>query len=64
MPQDLTTSSRLAAALRRIYDRPQPPAPWRDGANLPWDDPAFSERMLAQHLDPSHGAGNCALKGD
>jgi hypothetical protein len=38
--------------------------PWRDGANLPWDDPAFSERMLAQHLDPSHGAGNCALKGD
>jgi SAM-dependent methyltransferase len=58
IPQDLTTSSRLAAALRRIFDRPQPPVPWRDGANLPWDDPAFSERMLAQHLDQSHGAAS------
>ena len=63
-PQESTVLARLAAALRRISYRPQPPAPWRDGANLPWDDPAFSERMLAQHLDPSHGAGNCALKGD
>jgi SAM-dependent methyltransferase len=58
MPPDLTTSARLADALRRIYDRPQPPVPWRDGANLPWDDPAFSERMLAQHLDQSHGAAS------
>ena len=56
MTDDLTPTDRLAKALRRIYDRPQPPAPWRDGANLPWDDPVFSERMLAQHLDPSHGA--------
>lgn len=47
---------RTLAALRALYDRPQPPVPWRDGGNLPWDDPAFSERMLAQHLDQSHGA--------
>jgi SAM-dependent methyltransferase len=35
------------------------PAPWqqRDG-NLPWDDPAFSERMLREHLDESHGAAS------
>jgi hypothetical protein len=52
------SAARLAAALRRLYDRPQPPAPWRDGANLRWDDPAFSERMLAQHLDQSHGAAS------
>jgi SAM-dependent methyltransferase len=58
MPNDLTAAARLAAALRRIYDRPQPPVPWRDGANLPWDDPAFSERMLAQHLDQGHGAAS------
>jgi len=39
MSHELTPSARLADALRRIYDRPQPPVPWRDGANLPWDDP-------------------------
>ncbi len=49
---------RLADALRAIYDRPQPPVPWVHGVNLPWDDPAFSERMLAQHLDQSHGAAS------
>ena len=46
----LQTEPTLAALLR-IFDRPQPAVPWRDGANLPWDDPAFSRRMLAQHLD-------------
>jgi SAM-dependent methyltransferase len=54
-------AARLMAALRQIYDRPQPPVPWRDGGNLPWDDPAFSERMLAQHLDQSHGAASRRL---
>ncbi len=52
---------RLAANLRRIYDRPQPAVPWRDGANLPWDEPAFSRRMLAEHLDQSHGAASRPL---
>ena len=50
-----------AAALRRIYDRPQPAAPWRDGANLPLDEPEFSRRMLAEHLDQSHGAASRRL---
>lgn len=50
-----------AAALRRIYDRPQPAVPWRDGANLPWDEPEFSRRMLAEHLDQSHGAASRRL---
>src|SRR5512139_3614360 len=61
MPQEPTPTARLADAVRRIYDRPQPPVPWRDGVNLPWDDPAFSERMLAQHLDQSHGAASRPL---
>lgn len=51
-------AARLAAALQQLYRRPAPPVPWRDGANLPWDDPAFSERMLVQHLDQSHGAAS------
>jgi SAM-dependent methyltransferase len=61
-PQIPAFAARLADALRRIYDRAQPPVPWRDGANLPWDDPAFSERMLAQHLDQSHGAASRPLR--
>ena len=54
-------SDRALAALERIYDRPQPPVPWRHGGNLPWDDPAFSERMLREHLDQSHGAASRRL---
>jgi SAM-dependent methyltransferase len=50
---------RLSAALWRIYNRAERPILWqqRDG-NLPWDDPAFSERMLREHLDESHGAAS------
>jgi SAM-dependent methyltransferase len=55
------TPERTLAALKRIYDRTQPPVPWRDGTNLPWNDPAFSVRMLQQHLDQSHGAASRRL---
>ncbi len=55
---DKKAGSRLAEALRDIYDRPQPPVPWVHGANLPWDEPEFSARMLEQHLDQSHGAAS------
>ena len=48
----------LNEALWRIYHRPDRPQPWQDGGNLPWDDPAFSERMLREHLDQSHGAAS------
>ena len=53
--------SDFLTALRHLYDRPQPPVPWRHGGNLPWDDPAFSERMLQEHLDQSHGAASRRL---
>jgi SAM-dependent methyltransferase len=54
-------AARLAAGLRTIYDRAQPATPWRDGGNLPWDEPGFSERMLKEHLDQSHGAASRRL---
>ena len=28
--------------------------PWAEGDNIPWDDPEFSERMLAEHLNQEH----------
>ncbi len=37
-----------------VVGRAQPAAPWAEGDNIPWDEPAFSERMLAEHLDQSH----------
>jgi len=53
-----TPNNNLQQALWQIYYRTQPAKPWRDGNNLPWDDPAFSERMLREHLDQSHGAAS------
>lgn len=49
-------SQPLSRALWRIYNRPETPQPWASGGNLPWNDPDFSERMLREHLDESHGA--------
>ncbi len=48
----------LLDGLRRIYARRDPPVPWADGGNLPWNDAGFSERMLRQHLDQGHGAAS------
>ncbi|MBN2566199.1 MAG: class I SAM-dependent methyltransferase [Candidatus Eisenbacteria bacterium] len=41
----------------RILDvirRTTPPAPWSEAENIPWSDPAFSSRMLAEHLSEHH----------
>jgi SAM-dependent methyltransferase len=42
------------ATLLDIVSRAVPPVPWTEGENIPWDDPAFSERMLAEHLTDRH----------
>ncbi len=55
---DEKIARRLAGALWKIYRRPERPRLWQGGGNLPWDDPAFSERMLREHLDDSHGAAS------
>jgi SAM-dependent methyltransferase len=34
------------------------PIPWSEGEKIPWDDPAFSERMLAWHLSASTDAAS------
>lgn len=36
--------------LRDIIERKIPPDPWEEGEKIPWNDPAFSERILATHL--------------
>jgi SAM-dependent methyltransferase len=33
-----------------IINRKLPPTPWEEGDCIPWSDPAFSERMLKEHL--------------
>jgi SAM-dependent methyltransferase len=32
--------------------------PWSEGDNIPWNDPAFSERMLKEHLSQAHDAAS------
>ena len=49
---------QLTDALWRIYRRPERPELWPQGGNLPWNEPAFSARMLREHLDESHGAAS------
>jgi len=42
------------ATLHDIITRQTPPAPWEEGENIPWHEPAFSERMLSEHLNQDH----------
>jgi SAM-dependent methyltransferase len=37
-----------------ILNRTIPAGPWVEGENIPWNEPAFSARMLREHLDQSH----------
>lgn len=39
--------------LTEILDS-KPTAPWSHGGGLPWSDPAFSARMLREHLSQDH----------
>ena len=47
-------SAGAPLTLASILDRQVPATPWAEGDNLPWDEPAFSERMLAEHLSQQH----------
>ncbi len=40
--------------LKELTKRRRPPEPWTETAGLPWDEPDFSERMLAEHLSQDH----------
>jgi SAM-dependent methyltransferase len=44
--------------LADLWRRAARPAPWREGDNIPWNDPAFSARMLDEHLSQAHDAAS------
>jgi len=41
-----------------LIDRTLPAAPWAEGEKIPWDEPGFSRRMLAEHLSQDHDAAS------
>ena len=44
--------------LSDLLARRMPPEPWAEGDNIPWHEPGFSERMLAEHLSQEHDAAS------
>lgn len=57
-PERAASGHAFTRALWHIYRRPDPPPLWQGDGNLPWNEPAFSARMLREHLDESHGAAS------
>jgi SAM-dependent methyltransferase len=45
----------------QLPSRTIPPLPWAEADNIPWNDPAFSERMLREHLSQAHDAASRRL---
>jgi SAM-dependent methyltransferase len=41
-----------------LLNRSSPPLPWAEGDNIPWNEPGFSRRMLAEHLSQEHDAAS------
>jgi SAM-dependent methyltransferase len=41
-----------------ILTRTIPPIPWSEGDNIPWHEPAFSARMLKEHVSQAHDAAS------
>ncbi len=44
----------LSDALKKIISSPPRREDWQSGAKIPWDNPDFSRRMLAEHLSQEH----------
>lgn len=44
-----------------LVNREPVPIPWREGDNIPWNDPDFSQRMLQEHLSQEHDAASRKL---
>lgn len=40
--------------LTTIINRKTPPTPWQTSEKIPWNEPAFSQRMLENHLSQEH----------
>jgi SAM-dependent methyltransferase len=56
--EDFVFAANVRAALAMLRERRVPALPWVDGENLPWGEPAFSQRMLREHLDQTHAAAS------
>jgi hypothetical protein len=41
-----------------IVNRIPIPEPWVEGEKIPWNEPAFSARMLQEHLSQEHDAAS------
>jgi SAM-dependent methyltransferase len=41
-----------------VFRRDMAPEPWAEGEKIPWHDPAFSRRMLKEHLSQKHDAAS------
>jgi SAM-dependent methyltransferase len=50
---DTTNHANANAGLGSLIGRGAP-EPWAEGDNIPWNEPEFSERMLAEHLSQDH----------
>jgi len=48
----------LAETLWKIYRRPERPPLWTKAGDFHWVDPQFSQRVLREHLDETHGAAS------
>ena len=47
--------------LRTLIHR-GPPVPWAEGEKIPWHEPAFSQRMLREHLSQEHNMASRRLE--
>lgn len=54
-------SNRLDMKLMDVIGRRPVAEPWVEGEKIPWDDPEFSRRMLAEHLSQRHDAASRRL---
>ncbi len=41
-----------------VVQRQPIPEPWAEGEKIPWSEPAFSQRMLQEHLSQEHDAAS------
>ena len=48
----------MQCTLADIARRAPRPVPWQEGENIPWHEPGFSARMLAEHLSQAHDAAS------
>lgn len=45
-------------SLSQFVSKTEIPEPWGEGEKIPWNDPAFSARMLREHLSQQHDAAS------